>query len=77
MKTLHTSGKVRTRLMRSKDFLTLNDPMQKAISRLLKTSNIKAITLADLTNVQLLDTCIKKASKNEARESVLKPSPIL
>ena len=53
MKTLHTSGKVRIRLTRSKDLLKLSGPEHEAISRLLKTNNIKATTLADLTKNQL------------------------
>ena len=53
MKTLHTSGNVSIRLIRSKDFLKLNAPKQEAISRLLKTNNINAANLADLTSNQL------------------------
>ena len=53
MKTLHTSGKVRIRLTISKDLLKLIEPKQEAISRLLKTNNIKAANLADLTSNQL------------------------
>ena len=53
MKTLQTSGKVSIRLVRSKDFLKLKAPRQEAISRLLKTNNIKAANLADLTSNQL------------------------
>ena len=64
MKTLHTSGKVRIRLTRSKDLLKLKGPKHAAISRLLKTNNIKATTLADLTKNQLSVIWIKKASKN-------------